>query len=73
MRQHGAKPLAHAFTLAQGVGGWGAAPKRQRSPQHADLAHTSAVSRGQGHAQKINLHTCNLTLNTANTTADILV
>ncbi|MDW8346791.1 MAG: hypothetical protein RML94_07565 [Bacteroidia bacterium] len=24
----GAKPLAHAFTPVQGVGGWGAAPKR---------------------------------------------
>ncbi|MCS7076107.1 MAG: hypothetical protein NZ455_05340 [Bacteroidia bacterium] len=27
----------------------------KRSPQHADLAHTSAASRGQGHAQKITI------------------
>ncbi|MCS7076413.1 MAG: hypothetical protein NZ455_06875 [Bacteroidia bacterium] len=39
MRQHGAQRSE--------------APKRQRSPQHADLAHTSAARRGQGHAQKI--------------------
>ncbi|MCS7077202.1 MAG: hypothetical protein NZ455_10860 [Bacteroidia bacterium] len=32
MRQHGAKPLAHAFTLAQGVGGWGAAPLARSTP-----------------------------------------
>ncbi|MCS7075404.1 MAG: hypothetical protein NZ455_01780 [Bacteroidia bacterium] len=36
MRQHGAKPLAYAFTLAQGVG------RSTVSPQHADLAHMSA-------------------------------
>ncbi|MCS7027816.1 MAG: hypothetical protein NZ519_03535 [Bacteroidia bacterium] len=29
------------------------APKRQRSPQHADLACMSAAKRKQGHAQKL--------------------
>ncbi|MDW8347537.1 MAG: hypothetical protein RML94_11310 [Bacteroidia bacterium] len=28
----GAKPLAHAFTLAQGVGGRGAAPSARSTP-----------------------------------------
>ncbi|MCS7076532.1 MAG: hypothetical protein NZ455_07480 [Bacteroidia bacterium] len=28
----GAKPLAHAQTLAQGVGGWGAAPLARSTP-----------------------------------------
>ncbi|MCS7075239.1 MAG: hypothetical protein NZ455_00925 [Bacteroidia bacterium] len=28
----GAKPHAHAFTLAQGVGGWGAAPLARSTP-----------------------------------------
>ncbi|MCS7075937.1 MAG: hypothetical protein NZ455_04485 [Bacteroidia bacterium] len=32
VRQHGAKPLAHAFTLAQGVGGWGVAPSARSTP-----------------------------------------
>ncbi|MCS7075153.1 MAG: hypothetical protein NZ455_00490 [Bacteroidia bacterium] len=27
-----AKPLAHAFTLDQGVGGWGAAPLARSTP-----------------------------------------
>ncbi|MCS7076933.1 MAG: hypothetical protein NZ455_09510 [Bacteroidia bacterium] len=30
--QHGAKPLAHSFTLAQGVGGWGVAPLARSTP-----------------------------------------
>ncbi|MCS7075882.1 MAG: hypothetical protein NZ455_04200 [Bacteroidia bacterium] len=28
----GAKPLVHTFTLAQGVGGWGAAPSARSTP-----------------------------------------
>ncbi|MDW8347328.1 MAG: hypothetical protein RML94_10255 [Bacteroidia bacterium] len=32
VRQHGAKPLAYTFTLAQGVGGWGAAPLARSTP-----------------------------------------
>ncbi|MDW8346437.1 MAG: hypothetical protein RML94_05720 [Bacteroidia bacterium] len=28
----GAKPLAHALTFAQGVGGWGAAPLARSTP-----------------------------------------
>ncbi|MCS7075518.1 MAG: hypothetical protein NZ455_02355 [Bacteroidia bacterium] len=28
----GAKPLAYAFTLAQGVGGWGVAPLARSTP-----------------------------------------
>ncbi|MCS7075599.1 MAG: hypothetical protein NZ455_02760 [Bacteroidia bacterium] len=28
----GAKPLAHTFTLDQGVGGWGVAPSARSSP-----------------------------------------
>ncbi|MCS7076949.1 MAG: hypothetical protein NZ455_09590 [Bacteroidia bacterium] len=35
VRQHGAKPLAHAQTLAQGVGGWGAAPLARSTPTRA--------------------------------------
>ncbi|MCS7077663.1 MAG: hypothetical protein NZ455_13185 [Bacteroidia bacterium] len=35
-----------------------AAPKRERSPQHADLAHTSVARRGQGHAQKTIHYPC---------------
>ncbi|MDW8346510.1 MAG: hypothetical protein RML94_06090 [Bacteroidia bacterium] len=31
----GAKPLAHAQTLAQGVGGWGAAPLARSTPTRA--------------------------------------
>ncbi|MCS7076516.1 MAG: hypothetical protein NZ455_07400 [Bacteroidia bacterium] len=46
VRQHGAKPLAHSFTLAQGVG------RSTVSPQHADLVGMSAAKRPQGHAQK---------------------
>ncbi|MCS7075622.1 MAG: hypothetical protein NZ455_02875 [Bacteroidia bacterium] len=32
VRQHGTKPLAHTFTLDQGVGGWGAAPLTRNTP-----------------------------------------
>ncbi|MCS7076145.1 MAG: hypothetical protein NZ455_05530 [Bacteroidia bacterium] len=32
VRQHGAKPLVHTFTFAQGVGGWGAAPLARSTP-----------------------------------------
>ncbi|MCS7077836.1 MAG: hypothetical protein NZ455_14090 [Bacteroidia bacterium] len=32
VRQHGAKPLAHSPTIAQGVGGWGAAPLARSTP-----------------------------------------
>ncbi|MCS7076078.1 MAG: hypothetical protein NZ455_05190 [Bacteroidia bacterium] len=35
VRQHGAKPLARAFTLAQGVGGWGVAPSARSTPTRA--------------------------------------
>ncbi|MDW8347379.1 MAG: hypothetical protein RML94_10510 [Bacteroidia bacterium] len=35
MRQHGAKPLSHSFTFAQGVG------RSTVSPQHADLVGMS--------------------------------
>ncbi|MDW8346975.1 MAG: hypothetical protein RML94_08485 [Bacteroidia bacterium] len=42
-------PRPRFYPLNQGVGGWGVAPL---GPQHADLAHTSAARRGQGHAQK---------------------
>ncbi|MCS7075581.1 MAG: hypothetical protein NZ455_02670 [Bacteroidia bacterium] len=28
----GAKPLAHSFTLTQGVGGWGVAPSARSTP-----------------------------------------
>ncbi|MCS7076849.1 MAG: hypothetical protein NZ455_09080 [Bacteroidia bacterium] len=45
----GAKPLAHTFTLDQGVGGWGAAPSARSTPT---LWHTRSVT-PQGHAQKI--------------------
>ncbi|MCS7077673.1 MAG: hypothetical protein NZ455_13235 [Bacteroidia bacterium] len=31
----GAKPLAHSFTLAQGVGGWCAAPSARSTPTRA--------------------------------------
>ncbi|MCS7075371.1 MAG: hypothetical protein NZ455_01615 [Bacteroidia bacterium] len=48
MRQHGAKPPYTLSLLPKGrVGG-----RSTVSPQHADLAHTSAARRGQGHAQK---------------------
>ncbi|MDW8346893.1 MAG: hypothetical protein RML94_08075 [Bacteroidia bacterium] len=30
-----AKPLAHTFTLAQGVGGWGVAPLARSTPTRA--------------------------------------
>ncbi|MDW8346733.1 MAG: hypothetical protein RML94_07270 [Bacteroidia bacterium] len=32
VRQHGAKPSPTLFTLAQGVGGWGAAPSARSTP-----------------------------------------
>ncbi|MDW8347119.1 MAG: hypothetical protein RML94_09205 [Bacteroidia bacterium] len=35
VRQHGAKPLAHSFPLAQGVGGWGVAPLARSTPTRA--------------------------------------
>ncbi|MCS7077943.1 MAG: hypothetical protein NZ455_14625 [Bacteroidia bacterium] len=41
----GAKPLAHTFTFAQGVGGWGVAPLARSTP-------TRSVAKG--HAQKNN-------------------
>ncbi|MCS7076099.1 MAG: hypothetical protein NZ455_05300 [Bacteroidia bacterium] len=49
----GAKPLAHTQTLVQGVGGWGAAPSARSTPT---LPTRAQASRGQGHAQKININ-----------------
>ncbi|MCS7076378.1 MAG: hypothetical protein NZ455_06700 [Bacteroidia bacterium] len=46
MRQHGAKPLAHSFTLAQGVGGWG------RSTEAIAQPAARRPERSEGHAQK---------------------
>ncbi|MDW8347298.1 MAG: hypothetical protein RML94_10100 [Bacteroidia bacterium] len=50
VHQHGAKPLAHSFTLAQGVGGWGVAPLARSTP----TLHTCAQRNvGKGTPKKI--------------------
>ncbi|MCS7076633.1 MAG: hypothetical protein NZ455_07990 [Bacteroidia bacterium] len=40
-------------TRSNSYPGGGRVGRSTVSPQHADLAHTSAASRGQGHAQKM--------------------
>ncbi|MCS7076839.1 MAG: hypothetical protein NZ455_09030 [Bacteroidia bacterium] len=43
VRQHGAKPLIHAQTHKQGVGGWGVAPLARSTPTRASARDTPKI------------------------------